>query len=167
MESSYSYSYPMGDADRQGNLTRPAMVATNGVASGFRGETITLEGGGVTGGVAAAGNGGDGDGDGDDGMLEFGGILNAEEEDDDEDTGPEPCYVFSVPDWETIKAGVSSPLLFFQTLTSNMKKIRRLMFCGIWCILPCYYYFHRSGALPTRPLISYSLIQFRDFFSPC
>lgn len=114
VKNSYSYSYPMGDTDRQGNLTRPALAATNGVDSDFGGrEAITLEGGGIIESAVAGGNGGDRDGE--EGMLEFVGILNTEEEDDDEDTEPEPFYVFSVPDWETIKAGVSFLCFSFQT----------------------------------------------------
>lgn len=101
-ENSYSYSYPKGDTDRQGNLTLPSIAATNG-AAGDNGGGESVRGGATTGG-----NGGNGD----EGMLECAGMLNAEDDDDDdEDTGPEPCYVFSVPDWETIKAGVG--FLFF------------------------------------------------------
>ncbi|KAG9064621.1 hypothetical protein KI688_002879 [Linnemannia hyalina] len=50
------------------------------------------------------GAGGEGAGGGEDRTMEFGGMLNAEDDGDDEDT--EPRYVFSVPHWETVKAGL-------------------------------------------------------------
>ncbi|KAF9156308.1 hypothetical protein BG015_006153 [Linnemannia schmuckeri] len=102
----YPYAYPMGDTDRQGNSMMPtSMVATNGLARGAGGAGAKVG----TGVGAVVGEGGDADGDnggGGDGVLELGGTLNAEEGGGDEDTVPEPCYVFSVPHWETIKAGL-------------------------------------------------------------
>lgn len=96
--------YPMGDTDRQGNLMMPAMAATNGVATGV-GKAGVRIGTGVSTVVGAGGGGADGgNGGGGYGMMEFGGMLNADG--DGEDTSPEPRYVFSVPHWETVKAGL-------------------------------------------------------------
>ncbi|KAF9544813.1 hypothetical protein EC957_011634 [Mortierella hygrophila] len=97
-------AYPMGDMDRQGNLMMPAMAATNGADTGD-GKARARTGTGVSTGAGAGGGGADGGyGGGEDRTMEFGGTLGAEDDGDDEDT--EPCYVFSVPHWETIKAGL-------------------------------------------------------------
>lgn len=111
--------YPMGDTDRQGNLMMPAMAATNGVATGV-GKAGVRIGTGVSTVVGAGGGGADGgNGGGGYGMMEFGGMLNADG--DGEDTSPEPRYVFSVPHWETVKAGVSSFFPFSPNFTAKNK----------------------------------------------
>ncbi|KAF9142092.1 hypothetical protein BGX30_003408 [Mortierella sp. GBA39] len=97
-------AYPMGDTDRQGNLMMPAIAATNGAATGS-GKAGARTGTGVGTGSGAGGGGADGsNGGGENRTMEFGGMLSAEDDGDDEDT--EPCYVFSVPHWETVKAGL-------------------------------------------------------------
>ncbi|KAF8945649.1 hypothetical protein BGZ47_002255 [Haplosporangium gracile] len=105
-KNSCPYAYSMGDTDRQGNLMMPTpMAATNGLASGVGGAGAMV-GTGV-GAIAGEGGGADGvNGGGEDGMLELGEMLDAEDDGGDEDTVPVPCYVFSVPRWETIKAGL-------------------------------------------------------------
>ncbi|KAF9341056.1 hypothetical protein BGZ91_011153 [Linnemannia elongata] len=93
MESEYT----MGDADRQEKLMIPAVAATNGTVT--RGEMTGARTRTSVNSVAGAGGGGEG-------MMEFGGIMNPEGDGDNEDKRLEPRYVFSVPHWETVKAGL-------------------------------------------------------------
>lgn len=136
-------AYPMGDTDWQGNLMMPAMAATNGAATGS-GRTGARIGTGVSAVAGARGGGADGgNGGGGDGMMGFGGMLNGENVGDDEDTGPEPSYVFSVPHWETIKAGVSS---FFLSVRISQQKTRLVVLGHVQMVHACHCYVDRQAS---------------------
>ncbi|KAF9129703.1 hypothetical protein BGW39_003893 [Mortierella sp. 14UC] len=87
-------AYPTRSTDRQGNLVVMPVSTLAAVSGG------TGQGGSGVGGADEVKRG-------EDVLLEVGGMLNAEcdgDGGDDDGCPPEACCVFSVPDWETVKA---------------------------------------------------------------